>query len=55
MFLLQDQPGGQIFALGKALFVIPKADSALHQHNGLAEGFSEKKKETESIISPVQQ
>ncbi len=51
---MQDKPGGEIFALGKALFVIPKSDSALHKHNGLAEGFGEEKKQTESIISPVE-
>jgi len=39
---VQDRPGGEVFATGKALFVIPKQDSALQQQNGLEESLGKK-------------
>lgn len=48
---MQDCPGGEVYALGKALFVIPKATNQSHQQNGLEQGFTGEKKETEAIVS----
>ena len=52
IFVIQDCPDGDVFALGKALFVIPKSTNHLHQQNGLEKGFVEEKKETEAIVCP---
>lgn len=32
---MQDRPGGETYAVGKGLFVIPKDSNPLRQQNGL--------------------
>lgn len=34
---MQDRPGGDVFAVGKALFVIPKESNPLKKQNGIEE------------------
>ena len=38
--LLQSEPNGEVYAVGKALFVIPKPTAPLSQQNGLEESMS---------------
>ena len=52
---LQDKLGGETYALGKGLFVIPKDSNPLKQQNGLeSAGVFEKKVESENIAERLE-